>query len=231
MNKSEEKSKEKIIIEDLFHIYKGPVETVALRGVDLSIKEGEKVCIMGKSGTGKSTLLHCIAGLLIPSSGKIFIDGEDITKYSIEKLVTLRRDKIGLIYQNYNLIDFLTVAENIAVPMLAANKPKKEREKRINELLEALGIMRYKKSYPPYLSGGEKQRVAIAVALANNPEIILADEPTGNLDMENATKIYELLNSLSKIHHITLILATHDTNALKYVDKKIDMAEINSTKK
>ncbi|GAI01687.1 unnamed protein product, partial [marine sediment metagenome] len=99
----------KIVIEDLIHIYKGPVETVALRGIDLKIKNDESVCIVGKSGTGKSTLLHCLAGLLVPSSGKIFLDDEDITKYSINQLVALRRDKIGLVYQNFNLIDFLTV--------------------------------------------------------------------------------------------------------------------------
>ncbi len=218
----------KIIIEDLIHIYKGPVETVALRGVDLVINKGERICLVGKSGTGKSTLLHCLAGLLIPSSGKIFIDNEDITKYSVNELVTLRRDKIGLVYQSFNLIDFLTVNENIQIPMLAANKPKKERDNRVNELLKEFDIERYKKSYPPFLSGGEKQRVAVAVALANNPEIILADEPTGNLDIENATKIYTLLESLAVDHQITLILATHDSNALKYVKRKIDMADLNS---
>ena len=225
--KKDQNSKEKIIIEDLIHIYKGPVETVALRGINLNIKAGEKLCIMGKSGTGKSTLLHCIAGLIIPSSGKIIIDEEDITKLTINDLITLRRDKIGLVYQNYNLIDFLTVKENIAVPMLAANKPRKEREERIEALLDQLDISRYKKSYPPYLSGGEKQRVAIAVALANNPEIILADEPTGNLDLENAENIYNILSELVEKYGITLILATHDMNALKYVDRKVEMTELN----
>lgn len=220
----------KIIIEDLIHIYKGPVETVALRGVDLVINKGERICLVGKSGTGKSTLLHCLAGLLIPSSGKIFIDNEDITKYSVNELVALRRDRIGLVYQSFNLIDFLTVNENIQIPMLAANKPKKERENRVDELLKEFDIERYKKSYPPFLSGGEKQRVAVAVALANNPEIILADEPTGNLDIENATKIYTLLESLAINHKITLILATHDSNSLKYVERKLDMVDLNSKK-
>ena len=222
--------KYKIIIEDLIHIYKGQVETVALRGVDLKIKMGEKICLVGKSGTGKSTLLHCLAGLLIPSSGKIFIEDEDITKFPINELVALRRDKIGLVYQNFNLIDFLTVDENIQIPMLAANKDKDTRNKRVDELLEEFDIERYKKSYPPYLSGGEKQRVAVAVALANNPAIILADEPTGNLDLENATNIYELLDELVTTHKITLILATHDSNALNYVDRKIEMSDLNSRK-
>jgi len=223
--------KRKIIIEDLIHIYKGPVETVALRGLDLEIKEGESICLVGKSGTGKSTLLHCLAGLLVPSSGKIFINNIDITKYSIKELVSLRRDKIGLVYQHFNLIDFLTVDENIQIPMLAADKKKDERKKRVDELLKEFDIERYKKSYPPYLSGGERQRVAVAAALANNPEIILADEPTGNLDIENATKIYTLLKDLSNNHGITLILATHDSNALNYVDRKVDMSEINSMKR
>ncbi|MBY8999528.1 MAG: ABC transporter ATP-binding protein [Candidatus Heimdallarchaeota archaeon] len=222
--------KHKIIIEDLIHIYKGQVETVALRGVDLKIKAGEKICLVGKSGTGKSTLLHCIAGLLIPSSGKIFLEDEDITKFSINELVALRRDKIGLVYQNFNLIDFLTVDENIQIPMLAANKDKDTRTKRVDELLKEFDIGRYKKSYPPYLSGGEKQRVAVAVALANNPDIILADEPTGNLDLENATNIYELLDELVTNHKITLILATHDANALNYVDRKIEMSDLNTKK-
>ena len=114
--------------------------------------------------------------------------------------------------------------------MLAANKPKKERENRVDELLKEFDIERYKKSYPPFLSGGEKQRVAVAVALANNPEIILADEPTGNLDIENATKIYTLLESLAINHKITLILATHDSNSLKYVERKLDMVDLNSKK-
>ncbi|MHA1222281.1 MAG: ABC transporter ATP-binding protein [Candidatus Heimdallarchaeaceae archaeon] len=219
---------EKIIVEDLIHIYKGPVETVALRGVNLKIKESESLCLVGKSGTGKSTLLHCLAGLLIPSSGSIFIDDEDITKYSIKELVKLRRDRIGLVYQNFNLIDFLTVDENIQVPMLAADKNKEERNRRVDELLKEFEIKRYKKSYPPYLSGGEKQRVAVAVALANDPEIILADEPTGNLDLENATKIYTLLKTLAKNHNITLIIATHDPKALNYVDRKVDMIKLNS---
>ncbi len=219
---------DKIILEDLIHIYKGVVETVALRGVDLTIKAGEKVCLVGKSGSGKSTLLHCLAGLIIPSSGKIFLDNEDITKLSINDLVKIRRDKIGLVYQNYNLVDFLTVDENIQLPMLAANKPKEERRKRVDELLKEFDIERYKKSYPPYLSGGEKQRVAVGVALANNPSIILADEPTGNLDLENAQKIYELFENLTKDYNVTLVLATHDSNALKYVDRHVEMSELNS---
>ncbi len=221
----------KIIIEDLFHIYKGAVETVALRGVDLTIKSGERLCLVGKSGTGKSTLLHCLAGLQIPSSGKIFIDNEDITKYSIEELVKLRRDKIGLVYQTFNLIDFLTVEENIQIPMLAANKPPKEREQRVDELLKEFGIERYKKSYPPYLSGGERQRVAVAVALANNPKIILADEPTGNLDEENALKIYELLKEMSIKYNTTLIIATHDPKAFDYITRKEEMSVLNGLKK
>ncbi len=219
---------DKIILEDLIHIYKGVVETVALRGVDLTIKAGEKVCLVGKSGSGKSTLLHCLAGLIIPSSGKIFLDNEDITKLSINDLVKIRRDKIGLVYQNYNLVDFLTVDENIQLPMLAANKPKEERRKRVDDLLKEFDIERYKKSYPPYLSGGEKQRVAVGVALANNPSIILADEPTGNLDLENAQKIYELFENLTKDYNVTLVIATHDSNALKYVDRHVEMSELNS---
>ncbi|RLG11459.1 hypothetical protein DRN69_07700 [Candidatus Pacearchaeota archaeon] len=125
-------------------------------------------------------------------------------------------------------MDFLTIEENIQIPMLAADKPKEIRKKRVQELLVELDIERYRKSYPPYLSGGEKQRVAIAVALANRPEIILADEPTGNLDFLNAKKIYSLLDNLVENHNITLVLATHDERANEYVDRVVDMRDINS---
>ncbi|MHA1686419.1 MAG: ABC transporter ATP-binding protein [Candidatus Heimdallarchaeaceae archaeon] len=218
--------KDRIIkIENLIHVYKGNVETIALKGVNLEVNKKDFMLVTGKSGTGKTTLLHCIAGMIKPTAGHIYYNDEDIVQYSDELLTEYRRKKIGIVYQSLNLIDWLTVEENIEVPMIIANKKKVERKKRVEELLEYFDIKRYKKQFPSFLSGGEQQRVAVAVALANNPEIILADEPTGNLDIENARNVYELFKQLNKDSGVTIILATHDLNATMYANAKYDLTD------
>lgn len=223
-------SKNQTIIRtiDLVHVYKGKVETIALPGINLSIKDGERVVIRGKSGVGKTTLLHCLAGIIKPTAGKILVEGRNIVEFDEDQLADYRCTTVGLIYQSFNLAPYLTVEENIEFPMVIAKKTKEERKNRIAELTEYLEIKRYLKQKPPYLSGGEQQRVAIAVALANNPRIILADEPTGNLDEETSAVVYELLRDTCKEYKTTLVMASHDPEAKKYTEREIVLSRLKS---
>ncbi len=214
-----------IIIESVYKIYGGIVETVALENFNEQIDEGEVVAIAGPSGSGKSTLLSCIGGILRPTSGKIIVDSDDITKFSDSKLVNYRRDHVGLIYQDFNLISQFTIYENVALPLLIAGKKNDFIQERVDSLLESLDIKRYKKTYPQYLSGGEQQRVSIAVALANDPQIILADEPTGNLDLEARKKVLSLLIEKAVAYKKTLIIATHDPFILEKVNRVIHLSK------
>ncbi|MHA1222263.1 MAG: ABC transporter ATP-binding protein [Candidatus Heimdallarchaeaceae archaeon] len=222
--------KNEIIIRtiDLVHVYKGKVETIALPGINLTIKQGERVVVRGKSGVGKTTLLHCLAGILKPTAGKILVQGKNIVDFDEDQLAEYRRDTVGLVYQSYNLAPFLTVKENIEFPMVIAKTTQEEREARISELTEMLEIERYLNQKPSYLSGGEQQRVALAVALANKPLIILADEPTGNLDVETSKTVYELMSNMCVVYNTTLILASHDPDAIKYADREIELAKLKS---
>lgn len=217
---------EHIIIESLYKIYQGTVETVALENFNEKFDKGEAVAIAGPSGSGKTSLLSCIGGVLKPTSGRILIAGNDITKLSDDELVSYRRDQVGLIYQDFNLIDEFSIYENIALPMLIANKDKSQIDERVNDLLEALDIQRYVKTFPNYLSGGEKQRVAIAVALANDPDIILADEPTGNLDLASRESVIDILITKCKDLNKALIIATHDPFIMEKVDRVIDLPKL-----
>jgi len=165
-----------LIIENLEKIYKAEVETIAVRDFNLTVSKGEIVTLAGPSGSGKSTILLCIAGLLEPTYGKIIVNNKLISSLSFEELIEYRRHTIGIIFQSLNLIEYFTVFENIAFPLWIAQKKQKETNKRVESLLNALDINRYAQTYPRFLSGGEQQRVAIAVALANEPDIILADE-------------------------------------------------------
>ena len=214
-----------IIIESLYKIYSGIVETVALENFNEQIKEGEIVAVAGPSGSGKSTLLSCIGGILRPTSGKIIVNRNDITKLPDKDLVNYRRDSVGLIYQDFNLISQFTIYENIALPLLIAGKKNDCIQERVENLLESLDITRYKKTYPQYLSGGEQQRVAIAVALANDPQIILADEPTGNLDLEAREKVLSLLIEKAASYKKTLVIATHDPFILEKVNRVIYLSK------
>jgi len=215
-----------IIIESLYKIYQGTVETVALENFNDKIDKGEVVAVAGPSGSGKTSLLSCIGGVLKPTSGRILIAGIDITKLSDDELVEYRRDQVGLIYQDFNLINEFSIYENVALPMLIAKKSKPEIDARVNELLEVLDIQRYTKTFPNYLSGGEQQRVAIAVALANDPDIILADEPTGNLDLVSRENVIDLLISKCKNLNKSLVIATHDPFIMEKVDRVIDLPKL-----
>ena len=186
-----------IEVKNLNKIYgSGEAEVKALKNINLNIEQGEFVAIVGQSGSGKSTLLHLIGGVDIPSSGEVIIDGKNIYKLKEKELSILRRRKLGFIFQFFNLIPVLTAQENIEMPVLLDNE--KIDKKYMNELLRILGLEERKNNYPSQLSGGQQQRVSIGRALANKPSIILADEPTGNLDSKNSKEVLELLKYCAK---------------------------------
>lgn len=185
------------------------VQVQALRGVDLKIKRGDSVAIMGPSGSGKSTLLQLIGCLDRPSFGKVFLNGTDISVPNDSELARLRAKEIGFVFQTFNLYNTLNALENVELPMMIVEKPKNERTKRAMELLKEVGLEERAEHLPSQLSGGERQRVAIARALANDPNIILADEPTGNLDSEAGHEIMQIFTGLNKSGK-TLIIVTHD---------------------
>ena len=213
-----------IEVKNLNKIYgSGEAEVKALKNINLNIEQGEFVAIFGQSGSGKSTLLHLIGGVDIPSSGEVIIDGKNIYKLKEKELSILRRRKLGFIFQFFNLIPVLTAQENIEMPVLLDNE--KIDKKYMNELLRILGLEERKNNYPSQLSGGQQQRVSIGRALANKPSIILADEPTGNLDSKNSKEVLELLKYCAKKYNQTLILITHDINIAKSADRVITIED------
>ena len=196
-------------VENLRKEYgEGNSKVVALDGVDLTIERGEFVAIVGPSGSGKSTLLHIIGGVDSPSEGKVYIEGNDISQYTSKELALFRRRKVGLIYQFYNLIPNLTVMHNIELPLKLDNR--KINEKEFSDIVLRLGIENKLDSFPSELSGGQQQRVAIARSLIYNPSIILADEPTGNLDRKNSKEIIDIFKYFNRTLKQTIILITHD---------------------
>ncbi len=204
----------------------GEHQVRALHDVSLVIGRGEFVSLMGASGCGKSTLLNVIAGLDSASSGQILFDGKDVTKLSDEQVTELRAKKIGFIFQFFNLLSTLTVEENVALPLdLAGNLNLAERQKRVLEILTRVGMAERLKFYPAQLSGGEMQRVAIARALVHKPELIVADEPTGNLDSENGTNVLALLKDLNKTLKQTIVMATHSEEAGAVGDRIVRMRD------
>ena len=213
-----------IEVKNLNKIYgSGEAEVKALKNINLNIEQGEFVAIVGQSGSGKSTLLHLIGGADIPSSGEVIIDGKNIYKLKEKELSILRRRKLGFIFQFFNLIPVLTAQENIEMPVLLDNE--KIDKKYMNELLRILGLEERNNNYPSQLSGGQQQRVSIGRALANKPSIILADEPTGNLDSKNSKEVLELLKYCAKKYNQTLILITHDINIAKSADRVITIED------
>ncbi|WP_456326712.1 ABC transporter ATP-binding protein [Palaeococcus sp. (in: euryarchaeotes)] len=182
----------------------------ALRGVDLKIYEGEFIAIVGPSGSGKTTLLNMLGLLDRPTAGQIYVDGMEVSSLNDNQLSEIRLRKIGFIFQYYNLMPILTALENVEMPMVLAGLPKKERIKRAKELLKAVGLERFIRHKPNEMSGGQQQRVAIARALANNPSIVLADEPTGNLDTKTSEEIIKLLGRINREKGTTLVVVTHD---------------------
>ena len=191
----------------------------ALRGVNLVVPKGEVVSIMGTSGSGKTTLLNIIGGVDRPTVGEVKVDGLDIARLNESQLAVFRLEKIGFIFQFYNLFPMLSAFENIEFPLILAKKSKIEREARVWSLLEAVGMTDRADHRPDELSGGEQQRIGIARALANNPALILADEPTGDLDSENATAFMKLVRQLNKTYTQTFLIVTHDPIVSKECDK------------
>ena len=192
-----------------------------LKDISLEVVSGDTLAINGSSGSGKSTLLHILSGLENTSSGEIFIDGTNISYLSENELCKLRLEKIGFIYQFHHLIKELDVYENISLPLLVKKTEKGEIENKVNEIIEKVSLNDRKNFQIDKLSGGERQRVAIARAIINNPKIIFADEPTGNLDSKNAKNVFSLLKDIANSNNSSLIIATHDNSLTKMLDKKI----------
>ena len=202
-----------IVCEDLFKIYKiADLEVVALRGLDLNVRRGEVVAIVGASGSGKSTLLNILAGYDAPSAGRVSVGGKDLLRMSPNDVELYRRDEVGFIWQqtSRNMFPYLTAEENVALPMMLTYTSPAERRRRAEELLDIVGLSHRAKHTPEKLSGGEQQRVAIAIALANHPPLLLADEPTGELDDATAAEILDLFGSINQRLNTTILIVTHD---------------------
>ena len=215
-----------IHVEDLVKTYRlGKVSIPALRGISFDVKRGEFLVVMGPSGSGKTTLLNLLGAIDKPTSGRIFIDGKDVTILGEGELTKLRRHKIGFIFQFYNLIPSLTALENVELPMLTAGVSRKDASKRALQLVETVGLTGRVGHLPDELSGGEQQRVAIARALANKPSVILADEPTGDLDTKTGMEIVEVLYGTSKKEKATVVVVTHDPMITEEADGILQMRD------
>lgn len=209
-----------IKLENVWKIYLlGKIEVPALRGVNLEIKKGTFLSIIGPSGSGKSTLLHIIGCLDFPTKGKVFLDGIDIASLSEDELAEIRGRKIGFVFQQFNLLQNLTAIENVILPMIFQKIPERERLEKAKKILEEVGLKERFFHKPSELSGGEQQRVAIARAIANDPEIIIADEPTGNLDSKSGKMVMETFKKLYEKQGKTIIVVTHDPEIASFSKK------------
>jgi ABC-type lipoprotein export system ATPase subunit len=207
--------------DNLVKIYKTlDLEVVALQGLDLTVEEGELMAIIGNSGSGKSTLLNMLGGLDRPSAGTLFVDGKDLLKFDEKALIKYKRETVGFVWQNNarNLIPYLTALENVELPMLLTGRAKRDRAK---ELLEMVGLSQRRNSRLSQLSGGEQQRVAIAIALANNPRLLLADEPTGSVDTRTADQILDVFREFNRTYGVTIVIVTHDRQLSRKVDRVV----------
>jgi putative ABC transport system ATP-binding protein len=216
-----------VVIKELSKVYSsGKIEVVALRDVNLSIKEGVFLGITGSSGSGKSTFVNLLGGLDTASSGTINVGGKFISELDKEELAHYRRHYVGMIFQSFNLISSYTALENVAFPLLFADVRKKERNKRAEEILEKVGLQSRKEHRPSELSGGEQQRVAIARALINKPKILLADEPTGNVDSRTSSQIMQILSDLNQNQDLTVIMISHEESLLnEFADDIIHLSD------
>ncbi len=217
-----------VVCRDLFKIYKrADLEVVALRGLDLTVKSGELIAIVGASGSGKSTLLNILAGLDSPSAGQVMVGERDLLDISEKGLVEYRRLEVGFVWQATarNLLPYLRVGDNLELPMALAGKPRSQRRAWAGALLETLGIGDKIHRLPHQLSGGEQQRSAIAVALANQPPLLLADEPTGELDTANAVQVFEMLRTLNRNFGVTVIIVSHYPGIAQFVDRVVHIRD------
>jgi putative ABC transport system ATP-binding protein len=213
-------------VENAIRVYKiGKIETQALRGVNLSIENGEFTALVGPSGSGKTTLLQLIGCLDQPTSGKVFVNGKDVTGLNRNQRADMRRGTIGFIFQFFALIPTLNAYENIEMPLLLDHQSPADRKARITELLAAVDLTDRSHHRPDQLSGGEQQRVAIARALATNPTLILADEPTANLDTKNGEQVMEIMTRLNKETGVTFVFATHDPRVIKYARRIVTLRD------
>ncbi|MDY6876323.1 MAG: ABC transporter ATP-binding protein [Chloroflexota bacterium] len=209
-----------IRIQNVAKVYHmGEVEVHALRGVSLQVYPGEMIAIMGPSGSGKSTLMNIIGCLDQSTSGEYFLDGTDVSHLNDDQLADIRKNKIGFVFQSFNLLARTRAFENVTLPLVYAGVPRAERHERAKEALEAVGLVGRMGHQPTELSGGEQQRVAVARALINSPSIILADEPTGNLDSKSGMEVMALLQRLNREQGITVVLVTHDPNIARYTSR------------
>ncbi len=211
-----------ISCDNLVKIYKtSEIEVVALQGLDLEIKKGELMAIVGNSGSGKSTLLNMLGGLDKPSAGSLYVDGKNLLKFSDKDYMDYKRNTVGFVWQNNarNLIPYLTAVQNVEMPMLL--KGTKARRQRAEELLDKVGLSHRKNSKLDQMSGGEQQRVAIAIALANNPKLLLADEPTGSVDTKTSKAILEIFKELNRTEGLTIVIVTHDVKLARDIDRVV----------
>jgi putative ABC transport system ATP-binding protein len=213
-----------VIIRDLSKIYRqGEINVTALNGVSLDIQKGEFLALMGPSGSGKSTLLHIIAGIDRPTSGQCFVQGVDVTELNESQLADWRNQNVGFVFQTFNLIPVLTAYENVELPLLLTRLGGKERRKLVETALDLVGLGERKHHLPKQLSGGQEQRVAIARALVTDPHLIVADEPTGNLDAQSAQDVLSILRELSTNVGKTIIMVTHDPKAAAFGSRSIHL--------
>jgi len=208
---------------DLVKIFRtDEIETTALNKVNLEVEKGDFVAVMGPSGCGKSTLLNILGLLDNPTSGDLYFEGTELAKYNERKRTNLRKGNIGFVFQSFNLIDELTVFENVELPLLYMKVPSKERRKKVEEVLERMKIAHRKKHFPQQLSGGQQQRVAICRSVVANPKLILADEPTGNLDSANGEEVMNLLTELNK-DGTTIVMVTHSPSDAEYAHRIVQL--------
>ncbi|MBQ0852919.1 ABC transporter ATP-binding protein [Streptomyces sp. NPDC057621] len=213
-------------VEDVRRSYgSGATAVHALRGVSFDIPRGELVALKGRSGSGKTTLLNLVGGLDEPDGGRITVDGLDLSGLGENGLLELRRDRIGFVFQSFGLIPILTAAENVGVPMRLRRADPREREERVELLLSLVGLADHAAQRPGELSGGQQQRVAIARALANNPALLIADEPTGQLDAETGIGVMELLRAVVRSERVTALVATHDAALLDLADRVLELSD------
>ena len=209
-----------ISVKNLYKIYRvGDSKVRALNGVDLTIYKGEFCAIVGTSGSGKSTMLNMLAGLEKPTKGEVVINGEHIEKMNENQLVKFRRDHVGFIFQSFNLLQTMTAQENVALPLVFRGADKKERLKKAGDLLDLVGLPEHKKHKPNEMSGGQQQRVGVARALVVDPEIIFADEPTGNLDSNTSRDIMNMMQRVVREQKKTLVMVTHDNHLAGFADR------------